>query len=509
MYEKLWQQGLDNRQKSRTANIVDRAATARGEKKPWERSSSPATDIQHNKARSKDKNNSDVAESVACREPRESEPKAEVAVTNGGASAQIAKQEDPVKIVQPTRISTRLRKNTSSSQTAIADEPPIVKYSKANHIPKWDAPLVYPFSGTNRTTVNFEDLERLDDGELLNDNLINFCLIHSMSQHPDLAKKVHIFNTYFFSSLTTTKSGTRTGFNYDAVKRWTKNIDLFGLPYVIVPVNVDLHWYVSIVVNLDEFSKPTTDTESTQGTEKDNKSVVRDAPAVLDPEAPPPLPDRGTPSQQFERMSLDEERQETSPVPESSAAEAGYEIPDSDDERRKQQEYEAALANDVDEPPSSSVPKSANKGKKKVPPLRKFDPNQPLIITLDSLGGVHTQQVRFLKEYVVAEALDKRAMSIDVKDIRGMTAKGIPEQTNFCDCGVYLVGYVNEFLKDPRRFVEKVCSKELDQNNDFRDFDPAKKRAEIRTTLMELAELHKAESAKIKQEKRAAKRAGK
>ena len=64
------------------------------------------------------------------------------------------------------------------------------------------------------------------------------------------------------------------------------------------------------------------------------------------------------------------------------------------------------------------------------------------------------------------------------------------------------MGYVAEFLKNPEEFVRKVLSRELDENNDFADFDPDKKRAEIRDELLKLGE----EQA---QAKRAARRAKK
>ncbi len=59
---------------------------------------------------------------------------------------------------------------------------------------------------------------------------------YCQEQHPDLASKVHVFNTYFYETLTRTAKGQK-GINYDGVKRWTSKIDLFRYEYVIVPVN--------------------------------------------------------------------------------------------------------------------------------------------------------------------------------------------------------------------------------------------------------------------------------
>ena len=128
------------------------------------------------------------------------------------------------------------------------------------------------------------------------------------------------------------------------------------------------------------------------------------------------------------------------------------------------------------------------------------------IITLDSPGSTHSQEVKFLKEYIVAEAYEKRGLTIDPKCIQGVTAKGIPEQTNLSDCGVFLIGYVEEFLKDPRVFVEKVCSKEMDRNNDFQDFEPNEKRNEIRKSLMTFSAVQRKNKDDERESKKMAKR---
>jgi sentrin-specific protease 7 len=51
------------------------------------------------------------------------------------------------------------------------------KYSAVHGLGKpWGGPMVYPLEGERKTQVSVEqhDLERLDEGEFLNDNLIDF-----------------------------------------------------------------------------------------------------------------------------------------------------------------------------------------------------------------------------------------------------------------------------------------------------------------------------------------------
>lgn len=133
--------------------------------------------------------------------------------------------------------------------------------------------------------------------------------------------------------------------------------------------------------------------------------------------------------------------------------------------------------------------------------------HRPAIIVLDSLGSSHTTETRFLKEYISAEGLDKKNYEFPYTMLQGVTARGIPQQTNSCDCGVYLIGYMEAFLRDPRQFVRKVFTRELDLHNDFSDFDPAEKRAQIRDLLLELGETQKQDKKAKKKEAHLAKKA--
>ena len=129
------------------------------------------------------------------------------------------------------------------------------------------------------------------------------------------------------------------------------------------------------------------------------------------------------------------------------------------------------------------------------------DFHRPALILLDSLGGTHPQEIKNLKQYVVHEGRDKRGLEFEYTALKGLTARGLPQQTNFCDCGVYLIGYMEAFVRDPAEFVRKVMSRELDRDNDFADFDPAKKRADIREKLIKLEEEQSAAKKQRKKEK--------
>ncbi|KAK3684435.1 hypothetical protein LTR37_020275 [Vermiconidia calcicola] len=366
--------------------------------------------------------------------------------------------------------------------------PPPVKWTQENRPERWAHSVVYPSEGARRVTVDFQDLERLDEGEFLNDNIISFALRRiEETMAPEHKESVYFFNTFFYTALST-RSGKKA-FNYDAVKRWTKNKDLLTVPYIVVPININFHWFVAIICNLpnitrkaaaleeDETPSVGQDSESRSG-ESNNDTLVEAA------------------SGDNSRKRLD--REPTQAMDQLSLSDGNGK----------------AIHTHVDtngglETPSNKGRARAKKTRKRSAPTpKKYDPDLATIITLDSLGGGHTGESRYLKEYVMAEADAKRGMTVELDELPAMTAKGIPEQTNFCDCGVYLVGYVEEFAKNPRKFVTKVLTRQMDEQADFATFDASAKRADIRNELLKLQAQQEAEHQAKRSAKKAAKSGG-
>lgn len=112
---------------------------------------------------------------------------------------------------------------------------------------------------------------------------------------------------------------------------------------------------------------------------------------------------------------------------------------------------------------------------------QKLDPRQPKIVTLDSLGSQHPPTCKALKDYLVEEARDKRGVDL-VMIPNGMKAREIPQQDNFCDCGVFVLGYVEAFLKDPDGVARKLLLKDSLEWG----MEPSLLRNNIRTLLFAL-----------------------
>ncbi len=57
--------------------------------------------------------------------------------------------------------------------------------------------------------------------------------------------KIHVFTCYFYTKLL---EGRSPQDQHALVSRWTKNVDLFDMDYIIVPVNLTGHWSLFVIV---------------------------------------------------------------------------------------------------------------------------------------------------------------------------------------------------------------------------------------------------------------------
>ncbi|OAQ64680.2 Ulp1 protease family protein [Pochonia chlamydosporia 170] len=334
---------------------------------------------------------------------------------------------------------------------------------------RWHKSLVFPTTGKNRATVDDNDISRLDEGEFLNDNLISFYVRYLQfkleSEKPELLNQVYFFSTFFFEKLRSTKGKI----NYDGVKAWTTKFDLLSYDYIVVPVNENAHWYLAIICNTPYAVHGMPEDEVSKKEERASSEIK-------------------TIAHDMSGVSIQDDDVITSPADEPA------DIDLSSSTKTLQH--------------SSPAPK--NTAAKTSAATQQVDSRLPKVITLDSLGSAHMATCRALKEYLIAEAKDKKGVDLAIVPA-GMTAKKIPEQDNFCDCGVFVLGYMEEFLKDPEGTVCKLLRKEP-LNWEIR---PSLLRNQVRNLLFELqdeqqARLEKelAEKRLLSSRRRAAARAG-
>ncbi|KAK4225008.1 hypothetical protein QBC38DRAFT_457691 [Podospora fimiseda] len=371
-------------------------------------------------------------------------------------SSVLVRRPPPSSVPLPTSLATRDRtdralRSTNNSQSEmhsrhsirLEESPEPREWTKEN--PGWEemwkAPLVY-----NRTTVEKDDIPRLDEGQMLNDNLISFGLRYLFDEvntrAPDLNKRVYFHNSFFYTKL----KGPRNTINYDSVKNWTAKVDLLSYDYILVPVNENFHWWVAIICNPGRLDVNST----TNGT---------------NPEGYPSEVPNNAGSPDVKMTGVDDERpNEPSGTGEATAddlssVQAGNSI---------QQDLVRSDVVDLvtDDKDTGVDPSLAIKTKKhrKSSALSSKKPNlkDPRVITLDSLGQGHSQTVTALKKYLIEEFKHKRNTVIEDRDIPspfGMKAVNIPTQDNFCDCGIYLLAYIQEFVKNPDKFIQEILDK--------------------------------------------------
>lgn len=356
----------------------------------------------------------------------------------------------------PRTATPRAQRSLRSSQMGMRSlSPPLERWTKQHPTwiedHNWQLPLIY-----ERTTVNCGDIACLDEGQFLNDAIISFYAkyLHKNLEKDDehLAQKVYIFNSFFWETLRAK--------GYDGVKSWTAKINLLSYDYIVVPINQHAHWYLAIICNPgalipkdesdDEVQEITDEQNRDDGVLSDNTSEAKMANVTSD----------------LSQVSIED--------PSEKLAETGL------DENSKRSR--------------GRKPKVS----KRRPPPRKYDPKAPRVITLDSLDGTHSAVASQLKAYLIQEIKERKGLEIEAPSPFGTAAKDIPMQRNFTDCGVYLLGYIEEFMKNPHRFTRRILQQE---KRDWNVNAPGL-RNKIRNLIFELQQTQQGEEIRRRRDKK-------
>lgn len=166
----------------------------------------------------------------------------------------------------------------------------------------------------------------------------------------------------------------------------------------------------------------------------------------------------------------------------------------------KVQEAEGStMSEDDGKPTIAAKPKLGNI----VQPFNKETDCQ--IFVCDSLQkGHYNVLVRNLRDYFCAEARDKLNVDIDPRRISCRCAS-VPQQTNYCDCGVYLIHYVERFLNNPYECTILMLGKTPQSINGLNEYWKKErlknKRVYLRRRLVARREEQIAEAGKPKEQK--------
>ena len=332
---------------------------------------------------------------------------------------------------------------------------------------KWQEPLVYPKTGKKRAEVTVEDRDRLREDTFLNDNLIAFYLRfledHIRRTNEELAKRIYFCNSYLYEKLTTNVPRGET-INYDAVEKWTRNINLFEYDYIIVPINEDQHWFLSIIYNLPTLGVSTPPVLT--GDDSPNNKAIHEHPKdVLD----------------IIKMAEAVEVAKDASVPSGSAK---------NDTQLEMDGLEWTNTGEVQHDASqrSLRSKSHNAPQdehERGPPPPKKLRGSAYILTFDSLGISRSKSNNILRRYLMAEAEKKLGVEVFRSRILGRTIQNIPLQANYSDCGLYLLAYMEKFMQDPTGFVEKLMMRRL-KKDDWPELESSGLRSRFRSFLDDL-----------------------
>lgn len=83
--------------------------------------------------------------------------------------------------------------------------------------------------------------------------------------------------------------------------------------------------------------------------------------------------------------------------------------------------------------------------------------NNAVVLIFDSLGGKHSSVRTVMRDYLSFEYKDKHSGTLDAKQMELQYIDvAMPLQSNYSDCGLYLLYAFDRFFQAPRLFMEEV-----------------------------------------------------
>uniref|UniRef100_A0AAV2KCV4 Unconventional myosin-VI n=1 Tax=Knipowitschia caucasica TaxID=637954 RepID=A0AAV2KCV4_KNICA len=365
--------------------------------------------------------------------------------------------------ISRTRMSTRLKPNGYESDEEMTDlhntfTGPVLKL------------MVYPPPpATGGITVTNEDLHCLNEGEFLNDVIIDFYLKYLVLERlkTEDAQRIHVFSSFFYKRLNQRErrhNGPESSplplpkKKHNRVKTWTRHVDLFQKDFIFVPINESAHWYLAVIC-FPGLEHPLL--EQFQG---ESVSASQTEQPVLDhcrPLSPSPSPE-----------SQEGEGPDQSYSSELQRISVCYSF--KDDDALNFSDH-SSCQDECSEEGTEATADSLHKH---------TVCKQPCILIMDSLRGpARSTVVKTLREYLEVEWEVRRGTQRSFnKDVVKGSSPRVPQQDNFSDCGVYVLQYVESFFQNP------IPSFQLPLN--LSDWFPSQrmktKREEIRELILRL-----------------------
>ncbi|XP_050634916.1 sentrin-specific protease 7 isoform X3 [Macaca thibetana thibetana] len=153
---------------------------------------------------------------------------------------------------------TFLQKQSSGCYSLSITSNPDEEWREVRHTGPVQKLIVYPPPPTKGGLgVTNEDLECLEEGEFLNDVIIDFYLKMAQRRHK-------------------------------RVRTWTRHINIFNKDYIFVPVNESSHWYLAVIcfpwleeAVYEDFPQTVSQQSQAQQSQNDNKTIDNDLHTTL------------------------------------------------------------------------------------------------------------------------------------------------------------------------------------------------------------------------------------
>ncbi|XP_023808507.1 sentrin-specific protease 6 isoform X3 [Oryzias latipes] len=393
-----------------------------------------------------------------------------------------------VPSVSPVSIAGRTRMATRQTRSYFEDE----DEDMTDLPPSFSGPIVKlmvypPPPAKGGITVTNEDLHCLNDGEFLNDVIIDFYLKYLVLEKlkKDDAQRIHVFSSFFYKRLnqrerrnaTDTTSLPIQKRKHNRVKTWTRHVDLFQKDFIFVPINESAHWYLAVIcfpgLEGPVFDKnplycgPTPASGSVADFQSEDSipdhcrplspdGDCLDSPSEFESSEAPGGSAEGQSNLNPENFAEDAQESlgNSQAEPEQHYSSELHRISlcygsgkeddtytFSDDQSSCQDECseDGTLAED-------GVPSDVSSLASKPTILK-----QPCILIMDSLRGpTRSTVVKTLREYLEVEwEVRKGTQRSFSKEVMKGSSPCVPQQDNFSDCGVYVLQYVESFFENP------------------------------------------------------------
>ncbi|BEJ17385.1 hypothetical protein CspHIS471_0607860 [Cutaneotrichosporon sp. HIS471] len=413
--------------------------------------------------------------------------------------------------VDSRQTTLKLQGTRKSSRLANSDRP-ANRYNESSPTPEQDGVVTIPVPPPvdkkeflfhlHGLDITAGERHRLVSNDFLNDTFLEFGLRYVLDQlPPETRDEVHCFNSFFYSKLSE-KSSRKSApsdvswAGYDAVKRWTRKVDVFSKKFILVPVNESYHWYLAVIYNpraaldfarasrpsltdalRDDLESRSSSTPAGGVASDDNlESVTRDASrssTACTPDGARAVPTHNEYSSDTDPLNIiDQPDDELEGKEERDVGDVRAGVNKLQLEAAVPQPIQSATfdlfteqslgdmgtgANAKESTLSLSSPPPAKKGKK--PHRPDYDilgTHETWIFTLDSMGNSrHPSVGKDLMRWLRFEARDKLNEDVDLATVHYFEGKCL-DQPNFFDCGLYLIHFAKQLLlksDDVLRFI--------------------------------------------------------